>query len=163
MARGYDFSGLKILLIDDNRFMVQLVKQMLHAMGVRDFTTASDGESALKKIAYSEPDLIISDWDMDPVNGEELVRQLRDRENSPDPFLPIIMLTGFSEARRVVAARDFGVTEFLVKPLDAKRLYERLVNVVENPRPFIGAEKYFGPCRRRAAANDFAGEEKRSA
>ena len=59
------------------------------------------------------------------------------------------MLTGHSEKKRVTAARDAGVTEFLAKPISAKALYQRIVNVVANPRPFIKTKTYFGPDRRR--------------
>ena len=163
MARNHDFSELKVLLVDDNYFMVQLLTHMMHAMGVRQIATAHDGESAFDIFEDYAPGLIVSDWDMKPVNGEQLVRMLRDRDLSPDPYVPVIMLSGFSEVSRVMAARDFGVTEFLVKPISAKRLYQRLVNVVERPRPFVDATQYFGPCRRRDAANDFAGDERRSA
>jgi DNA-binding response OmpR family regulator len=79
-----------------------------------------------------------------------------------NPFVPIIMLTGHSEKRRVTAARDAGVTEFLAKPLSAKALYERIVNVVVNPRPFVKTRTYFGPDRRRnAGAGTYAGPERR--
>jgi DNA-binding response OmpR family regulator len=59
------------------------------------------------------------------------------------------MLTGHSEKKRVIAARDAGVTEFLAKPISAKGLYQRILNVVANPRPFIKTKTYFGPDRRR--------------
>jgi YesN/AraC family two-component response regulator len=162
LARNHDFSELRVLLVDDNYFMVQLLTHLMHAMGVRHIATALDGESAFDVFEDYAPGLIVSDWDMKPVNGEQLVRMVRDRDLSPDPYVPIIMLTGYSEIRRVIAARDFGVTEFLVKPISAARLYQRLVNVVERPRPFVDAEQYFGPCRRRDIADDFAGAERRS-
>ena len=163
MPRNHDFSDLKVLLVDDNHFMVQLLTQMMHALGVHHIATANDGESAFDVFEDYAPGLIVSDWDMKPVNGEQLVRMLRDRDLSPDPYVPIVMLTGYSEIRRVMAARDFGVTEFLVKPISAKRLYQRLINIVERPRLFVDAEQYFGPCRRRDAANDFMGAERRTA
>jgi DNA-binding response OmpR family regulator len=71
------------------------------------------------------------------------------------------MLTGHSEKRRVVAARDAGVTEFLVKPLSARALYERIVNVVVNPRPFVRTKTYFGPDRRRNLNPSYVGPERR--
>ncbi len=62
-----------------------------------------------------------------------------------NPFVPIIMLTGHSEKKHVMAARDAGVTEFLAKPLSAKALYERILNVVMNPRPFVAHQNLFRP------------------
>jgi DNA-binding response OmpR family regulator len=73
----------------------------------------------------------------------------------------IIMLTGHSEKKRVVAARDAGVTEFLAKPISAKALYQRIVNIVVNPRPFIKTRSYFGPDRRRNVNLNYAGVERR--
>ena len=71
------------------------------------------------------------------------------------------MLTGHSERARVMAARDAGVTEFLTKPISAKGLYQRIVNVVFNPRPFIRTETYFGPDRRRNVNPNYNGPERR--
>jgi DNA-binding response OmpR family regulator len=78
-----------------------------------------------------------------------------------NPFVPIIMLTGHTEKQRVTAARDAGITEFLAKPISAKALYQRIVNVVANPRPFIKTKTYFGPDRRRAINPNYVGPERR--
>jgi DNA-binding response OmpR family regulator len=72
------------------------------------------------------------------------------------------MLTGHSEKRRVTVARDAGVTEFLAKPISAKGLYQRILNVVANPRPFIKTKTYFGPDRRRNTSNTYIGPERRT-
>ena len=71
------------------------------------------------------------------------------------------MLTGHSEKRRVTIARDAGVTEFLAKPISAKGLYQRILNVVVSPRPFIKTKSYFGPDRRRNTTNTYIGPERR--
>ena len=78
-----------------------------------------------------------------------------------NPFVPIIMLTGHTEKDRVTAARDAGITEFLAKPISAKALYQRIVNVVANPRPFIKTKTYFGPDRRRNVNPNYIGPERR--
>src|SRR3954453_18482091 len=71
------------------------------------------------------------------------------------------MLTGHSEKRRVTVARDAGVTEFLAKPISAKGLYQRILNVVASPRPFIKTKTYFGPDRRRNLTSAYMGPERR--
>jgi DNA-binding response OmpR family regulator len=71
------------------------------------------------------------------------------------------MLTGHSEKRRVTVARDAGVTEFLAKPISAKALYQRILNVVVNPRPFVKTKSYFGPDRRRNVNPNYIGPERR--
>jgi DNA-binding response OmpR family regulator len=78
-----------------------------------------------------------------------------------NPYVAIIMLTGHSEKRRVVLARDAGITEFLAKPISAKGLYQRIVNIVANPRPFIRTKTYFGPDRRRNVNPAYIGPERR--
>jgi two-component system chemotaxis response regulator CheY len=72
------------------------------------------------------------------------------------------MLTGHSDKRRVMMARDAGVTEFLAKPISAKALYQRIVNVVVSPRPFIKTKSYFGPDRRRNTTTAYIGPERRA-
>jgi two-component system chemotaxis response regulator CheY len=71
------------------------------------------------------------------------------------------MLTGHSERQRVVAARDAGITEFMAKPISAHALYQRILNVVANPRPFVKTKSYFGPDRRRTVKPSYTGPERR--
>jgi DNA-binding response OmpR family regulator len=78
-----------------------------------------------------------------------------------NPYVPIIMMTGHSERKRVTAARDAGVTEFLAKPISAKGLHQRILNIVANPRPFIKTKSYFGPDRRRSVNAGYSGPERR--
>src|SRR3984893_11787927 len=94
-------------------------------------------------------------------DGLELTQMIRQPGANANPYVPIIMLTGHSEKKRVIASRDAGVTEFLAKPISAKSLYQRVFNVVVNPRPFIKTKTYFGPCRRRNTGPNYAGPERR--
>ncbi len=86
---------------------------------------------------------------MKPLDGIDFVKLVRTARDSPNPYVPIIMLSGYTEYRRVVEARDAGVNEFLAKPISAKALYQRFAAIIDNPRPFIRTESYFGPDRRR--------------
>ena len=94
-------------------------------------------------------------------DGLELTQMIRQPGANANPYVAIIMLTGHSEKKRVASARDAGVTEFLAKPISAKGLYQRIVNVVANPRPFIKTKTYFGPDRRRNTNNAYIGPERR--
>ncbi len=96
------------------------------------------------------------------MDGLEFVRLLRTDTNSPNPFVPVIMLTAHTEAKRVVEARDAGVTEFLAKPISAHQLYSRIRAIIEHPRPFVRAKSYVGPDRRRRQEPDFKGPEQRT-
>jgi len=99
---------------------------------------------------------------MDRLNGIEFTRMVRTDEDSPDRFVPIIMLTCYTEKARVFEARDAGVTEFMAKPVSAQSLYDRIASVIEGPRRFVEVGSYFGPDRRRRI-NDFAGNDRRIA
>jgi DNA-binding response OmpR family regulator len=94
-------------------------------------------------------------------DGLELTQMIRQPGANANPYVPIIMLTGHSEKKRIIGARDAGVTEFLAKPISAKSLYERILNVVANPRPFIKTKSYFGPDRRRNVNSSYVGPERR--
>jgi two-component system chemotaxis response regulator CheY len=97
---------------------------------------------------------VIADWMMRPMDGIAFTRLIRNDPSSPNPYVPVILMTGFSERRRVVQARDSGVTEFLVKPFNAKDLYKRIAQVIERPRQFVKSEDFFGPDRRRKSTID---------
>ena len=145
----YNLDRLNILVLDDNRNMRVLIKSILFALGVRKLHGAHDVKQAFRDIQYFHADIVITDWHMEPLNGLDFVHMVRSDENSPNPYVPIIMLTGHTELPRVCEARDAGVNEFLAKPISAKALYSRLASIIEHPRPFIRTKTYFGPCRRR--------------
>jgi len=86
---------------------------------------------------------------------------VRQPSANANPYVAIIMLTGHSEKKRVTAAHDAGVTEFFAKPISARGLFQRIVNLVANPRPFIKPKIYFGPDRRRNVNPNYVGLERR--
>ena len=145
----YNLDRLNVLVLDDNRNMRTLIESILFALGVRNFHEAHDVKQAFRDLQYFHADIVITDWQMEPLNGLDFVRMVRSGEDSPNPYVPIIMLTGHTELHRVCEARDAGVNEFLAKPISAKALYSRLTSIIEFPRPFIRTKTYFGPCRRR--------------
>ncbi len=110
---------------------------------------AENGEHAWEIIRDSPPDLLIVDWEMEGLDGLELVKRIRNDPASPDRFMPIIMITAHSERPRIITARDAGVNEFVMKPVSAKTLFSRLNAVIEHPRRFVRTSEYFGPDRRR--------------
>ncbi len=156
-----DFNRLRFLVIDDNAHMRRIVRTLLHGFGAREVYEAEDGAAGLEAFTHYIPDIVITDWAMPIFDGLELTQMIRQRGANVNPYVPIIMLTGHSERKRVVAARDAGVTEFLAKPISAKLLYQRILNVVVNPRAFIKTKNYFGPDRRRNANPNYVGPERR--
>ncbi len=157
-----DFNKLRFLVCDDNPHMRRILRTLLHSFGAREVYEADNGATALEMYCHSVPDILICDWAMPIFDGLELTQMIRQPEGSGNPFAPIIMLTGHSEKRRVMVARDAGVTEFLAKPISAKGLYQRILSVVAHPRPFIRTKNYFGPDRRRNPNQTYIGPERRN-
>lgn len=147
---AYQMHKISVLIVEDNLPMLEIAKSLLLAFGVGHVITAQNGEIGYKRYCEFNPDIVIADWMMKPVDGISLTRIIRNDPRSPNPYVPIILMTGFSEKRRVFQARDAGVTEFLVKPFNARDLYKRLVQVIERPRQYVKAEDFFGPDRRRS-------------
>lgn len=140
---------LRILIVDDNHHMINIVKTILRGFGVKDFLEARDAAEAFDRVKEGLVDIIIVDFQMDLLDGVDFVRLVRTGEDSPNPYVPIIMLTAYSERSRVMAARDAGVTEFCCKPVTATDVWMKLASCLDHPRPFVKSANYFGPCRRR--------------
>src|SRR3984885_15948507 len=156
-----DFTRLRFLVVEDSAHMRGILRTLLNGFGAREVHEAEDGASGLEAFTHFFPDIVIVDWVMPIFDGLELAQMIRQPGANANPYVPIIMLTGHSEKKRVMAARDAGVTEFLAKPISAKSLYQRILNIVVNPRPFIKTRTYFGPDRRRNPNLNYAGVERR--
>ena len=134
---SYQFQKVSVLVVEDNQPMMEVTKALLLTFGVGNVITAQNGEAGFKRFCESNPDIIIADWMMKPTDGISLTRRIRTDALSPNPYVPVILMTGFSEKRRVIQARDAGVTEFLVKPFHARDLYRRIAQLIERPRQFV--------------------------
>jgi len=156
-----DFHRLRFLVIDDNAHMRRIVRQLLHGFGSREIFEAEDGAAGIEAFGNHNPDIVITDWAMPVFDGLEFTKSIRQPGSNTNPFVPIIMLSGHSEKRRVMEARDSGITEFLAKPIAAKALYERILSVVLSPRPFVHSKNYFGPDRRRSTNATYSGADRR--
>jgi len=159
MTTGLD--AVRVLVVDDNQHMRAIVSVMLNSFGIKMVREAKDGADAIETLRRWPADLAICDFLMEPVDGVAFTHQVRNAPDSPNPYLPVVMLTGHSELARVTEARDAGVTEFVVKPLTAKALVDRINTVIFKPRPFIRSKDYFGPDRRRRDDPFFAGPFRR--
>ncbi|MCE7887866.1 MAG: response regulator [Alphaproteobacteria bacterium PRO2] len=157
----YSLDRVKILIVDDMVPMLSLVKSVLSIYGFKEIFTANDGEEAFELVCRHDPDLIITDWVMEPMDGLEFTKKVRRSPLSPNPYVPILMMTGFSSRIRVESSRDTGITEFLVKPFNSRDLCARIVQIVEKPRQFVDAVEFFGPDRRRRDDRDYEGTRKR--
>jgi two-component system, chemotaxis family, chemotaxis protein CheY len=154
-------SNISVLVVDDNPHMRSIVVAILRGVGIVHIKEANDGADALSVMRAGIPDLIIADLNMAPIDGLEFTHMVRTASDSPYPFVPIIMMTGHTERSKVNAARDAGINELVAKPISAKTLLDRIVAVIDRPRPFVKSPSYTGPCRRRVEAKDFAGPWRR--
>jgi CheY-like chemotaxis protein len=124
-------SEARIVVADDNENMRKIIATMLKAAGIGTIASCENGYEAICAIHRQRPHLAIVDFNMHPVDGIEFTRFIRASPMSVNPNLPILMMTGHAERGRVIRARKAGVSEFIVKPLTAKRLlgrFDRLLN-----------------------------------
>jgi len=166
-----DLSRVSILVVEDSQFIRSLIVNSLRVMGVGSVQSVDDGAEAIEfiKLVDRDPmkagmmgiDIIISDWEMSPVNGMILLRWVRRHKDSPDRFVPFMMLTGYSEPKRVEEARAMGVNEFMSKPFTVNALADKLFSIINKPRQFVHTASYFGPDRRRQEV-PIEGEDRRA-
>ena len=141
--------SLGVLVVDDSQYMRKIVRNLLLNVGVKEVFEASDGVAGLEAIRTIEPDIVVLDWELPLLNGAELVRIVRSPDVFPVPHVPIIMLSSHADRSRVIEASQIGVNEYLVKPVSAKSLLDRIVSILANPRPIVRVGGYYGPEPRR--------------
>ena len=151
---------MSVMVVDDNRHMRYLISEILRGLKIRNLASLTNAADAFKEMQIAAFDLVITDQVMEPVSGIEFIYLLRTSKDSPDRFVPVIMVTGSSDVGTVNGARDAGVTEFMVKPISARGLYARILDVIDSPRAFIRTKTYFGPDRRRRE-EPYNGDERR--
>ena len=152
----------RVLVVDDSDFSAQLLKSLLHAVGVRSVLVLPSAEEGLACLAHdpTQVDLAIIDWIMPEMSGLDMLKAIR-AADGPKRDLPVIIISGEPLKERVEAARNAGAHDFLVKPLSAQRLKNAVYNALDCSRPFIVCDSYVGPCRRWHEHNDYDGVERR--
>ena len=158
MADG--LSAISVLVVDDNRQMRTIIGTVLTAAGVGKVYYAPDGKEALKLLSSTVIDIAYVDYEMPHMNGLDFISAVR-TSDGPVRYLPIIMVTGYSDLFRLNSALNRGVNEFLGKPVTAKNILARLDAVIQRPRPFVHAEAYIGPDRRRRRNPHYRGPRRR--
>jgi len=153
---------LRALIVDDNRHMRRLLHTLLGAYGIKDVHEARDGTSGIAILKAAKPDFVLTDYDMQPVNGIAFVKMVRRTCSPPLSWVPIIMITAHTELHRIELARDAGITEALCKPVTPQNLYDRIFEIIERPRRFVKTPEFSGPDRRRRKRANYAGPKRRS-
>jgi two-component system chemotaxis response regulator CheY len=117
-----------VLVVDDYQTMVRIIRNLLKQLGFENVDEASDGREALEKMRMKKSGLVISDWNMEPMTGYELLREVRaDEILKPTPF---IMVTAESKTENVIAAKKAGVNNYIVKPFNAQTLKAKVASVL---------------------------------
>ena len=121
---------MAILIVDDYKTMLRIIRNLLKQLGFDNVDEAIDGSSALKSLRDKDYGLVISDWNMEPMTGLQLLREVR--ADGKLKHIPFIMVTAESKTENVIAAKEAGVTNYIVKPFNAETLKQKLVTVFGN-------------------------------
>jgi CheY-like chemotaxis protein len=158
--------NINVMVVDGSARSGDLIKTILNQLGFKSVFVAPNGLSGVKLIREAHIDMIFTDWDlfvmtthattddpnpkpeMLPLNGTQFVKRLRYSSHSPNPFVPIVMLLRSANKNDFAKARDAGVNEIVIKPFSADDLCKTVIRIVNEPRRFVTAETYKGPCRR---------------
>jgi two-component system chemotaxis response regulator CheY len=119
---------MAILVVDDYKTMLRIIRNLLKQLDFNNVDEATDGAEALKKLREKEYGLVISDWNMEPMTGLQLVREVRSDKKLKK--LPFIMVTAESKTENVVAAKEAGVSNYIVKPFNAETLKQKIASVL---------------------------------
>ncbi|AGH98757.1 response regulator [Micavibrio aeruginosavorus] len=118
---------MQVLIVDDYKTMLRVIRNLLAQIGFKNVDEATDGTMALDMMKHKNYDLVISDWNMEPMTGLELLKTVRANGNDK---LPFIMVTAESKIENVVAARQAGVNNYIVKPFSAEILKSKIAAVL---------------------------------
>lgn len=152
---------VRVLVVDDNAHMINIVKTILRGFGATQIVEARDAVDAFDRLRNDSIDMVIVDYQMDVLDGVEFVKLVRNSSDSGNRYVPIIMLTAHSERSRVMSARDAGINEFCCKPVTATELHRKVAAIIDKPRPYVKTSNYFGPDRRRRMDPKYHGPERR--
>ena len=120
--------NMKVLIVEDYKTMLRILRNLLRQLNFGNVEDATDGTMALEKLREDDYGLVISDWNMEPMTGIELLRHVRGDEKLN--HLPFIMITAESKSENVIAAKEAGVSNYIVKPFNAETLKGKMVSVL---------------------------------
>lgn len=120
--------NMNVLIVDDYKTMLRIIKNLLKQLGFNNVDEALDGSQALQTFQTKEYGLVISDWNMEPMSGLEFLKQVRTGSKNKD--VPFIMITAESKTENVIAAKQAGVSNYIVKPFNAETLKQKISSVI---------------------------------
>lgn len=161
MSAAFDPSALTALVVDTNHYQRGISLDMLRTLKIGRLLQADNGADAWDLVASGAPHCIFTDWLEPPIDGLELIRRIRQSDESPNRQATIFLLTNRGSRGDVETARLAGADAFLRKPLSVSALAQRFKAVVTNPQPFVTTATYIGPCRRRKNDKFYLGPRRR--
>lgn len=120
--------NMNVLIVDDYKTMLRILRNLLKQLKFDNIVDATDGSMALDVLRSQNIGLVISDWNMEPMTGIQLLREVRSDDKLK--HLPFIMITAESKSENVIAAKEAGVSNYIVKPFNAETLKSKLVSVL---------------------------------
>lgn len=120
--------NMNVLIVDDYKTMLRIIRNLLKQLGFNNVDEATDGSMALQMLRVGNYGLIISDWNMEPMTGLQLLREVR--ADAKLKSIPFIMVTAESKSENVIAAKEAGVSNYIVKPFNAETLKTKMVSVI---------------------------------
>jgi two-component system, chemotaxis family, chemotaxis protein CheY len=145
---GYDLHDLDVIVVEKHISMRHMFRSVLRELGIHRVRDTGDLDTAFDMMRDTPPDLILTDWSPN-LDGLTFLRRIRDVDVSPDPFVPVIVVSANTGLDHICKARDFGMTEYLAKPVSAALIYSRIRSVIDHNRRFVHTNGFFGPDRRR--------------
>lgn len=122
--------NMTVLIVDDYKTMLRIIENLLKQLGFKNIIQATDGSAAIRMLRETPVGLVISDWNMQPMTGLQLLKEVRADEKLK--VTPFIMVTAESKTENVVAAKEAGVNNYIVKPFNAETLKQKIVSVIGN-------------------------------
>ena len=169
-------AGVQVLIVISSARAGDLIKRLFENLGFQNLHLAHDATEAVQFLKNLHVHLIVTDADLQlsskvtpttvsdnilQLSGIHFVERLRRASTSPAPFIPILMLMDQAYKKSIFAARDAGVNEIVLKPLEARNFCERIIQMIDTPRPYVTANTYRGPCRRRKGGPPPGTQERR--
>jgi CheY-like chemotaxis protein len=159
---GREGAPLRVLVVDDNENFRRLVASILKSATVSEVLEARDGAEAVEMLANTCPHLALVDWRMGPMGGADFVSYVRTHPDSPNPCMPVIVLTGYTHDGLAQEVREVGADDFVAKPISPRTLMGRIMRVLQSPRPYVRGGGYLGPDRRRHRSGPIEYERRQS-
>ncbi|WP_193173945.1 response regulator [Nisaea nitritireducens] len=141
--------ALRVMVVEDDQPTRRLIRTFLEHLLFDDVTERENGEIALKDLTRRHYDLIVTDLEMQPMNGWDFLHHIRHDPNVTNPYVPVILVTQHASRESVLRARDDGASAFVAKPVDFKNLQRTIMSVLSDARPYVKSGGYAGPDRRR--------------